>query len=195
MIQWKSGGVAERHPELGIEDLLHAVKVLGSHANHGEGAPGKHDAFADDLRVGIEVTLPQSRTEHDLRRVVFAMDKAAAKHHGEFKHAEEVCGDSLAPHALRLRSAADRGGDELVVTGYIGEGFRLVAHIGVERVGEGIAAALALGHSMQREQRRRVADGRGPQNEAADHGEDGGVGADAETDGHNRDCRCTAMFE
>jgi len=76
---------------------------------------------------------------------------------------------------------AMEAGEEFVEAGDAGEGFGVVANVSVERPGEVIAAFVVVG-GVEREKSLGIADGSGAENEAGDHGESGGVGADAESE-------------
>ena len=56
----------------------------------------------------------------------------------------------------------------------------------IERPREVVAAFVAVG-GVESEKSWRIADGRGVENETRDHGEDGGVGADAESESEDGD--------
>ncbi len=94
---------------------------------------------------------------------------------------EEIGGGGLAPEALGIALAGDGGGEEFVEAGDAREGFGVVANVSVERPGEVIAAFVVVG-GVEREKSLGIADGSGTENEAGDHGESGGVGADAESE-------------
>ena len=107
---------------------------------------------------------------------------------------EEVGSDGLSPDALRLAAAADGSGDKFVVCGNAGEGVGLIANVCVDGIRETVAALVPVVRGVEGEQRGGIAHGRGPQDEAADHGKDGGVGADAEADGEDGHGGCAAML-
>lgn len=127
--------------------------------------------------------MPEAMAEDNNGEPLFVAGETTAECHAHLRNVEEVGGGRLAPHALRLAIAADGGREEFVVSSDAGEGFRLVAHVGVERPGKVIAALFAVVREMQTHERGGIAHGRRTQDKPADHGKDGGVGGDAEADG------------
>jgi len=184
----------QRHPELGVQNLIYTVKCAWSDADNSKRVSGEHNCFADDVFVRVEAALPKAGSQHHGGRVFVAADEAAPKHHRNFNHIEEVGGDALAPDALRHTTSADGSGNQLEISGNIREGFRLLPQVGVLRPGEWIAALIAGADGVNRNQRGRIAHRWRTQDETADHGEDGCVGADAEADGKHGDRGDAGMF-
>src|ERR1700720_69298 len=120
----------------------------------------KGDGFAEDVGIGVEAGFPDAMTEDDDGRILFVGTEAAAEGQAELGDVEEIGGSSLAPEALGIPGAGDGGGKEVVE----------------EWPGEVVATFVVIG-GVKGEERWRVADGSGVENEARDHGENGGVGA------------------
>ena len=179
--------VAEGDPELGVEDLVDAVEGGGDDSDYGEGVAGDHDGLADDGGVSVEASLPEVVAEDDDGAVFFCFVETAPHHHGKLRDVEEVSGGGLAEDALGFAfiASADGGGEELEECGEAGEGFGLVAQVLVLGCGEAVAAGFALRDLVDDEEGGGVADGSGAEDEAVDHGEDGGVGRDADADGED----------
>ncbi len=177
--------VAEGYPEFRIEYQVETSKAWRSHADDGKHVAGERDGFAQDGGVGREAPLPETVAEDDDGKAFFAGQEAAAEVHADLRDIEKVGGGGLSPDALWLAFATDRGRQKLVISSYAGKRMGLVANVGVERQGKAIAAAVAIMRGMKRHERAGIADRRGPQHEAADHGEDGGVGGNAESDGED----------
>lgn len=96
------GKVAERDPELRIEDGVEPVEVGRSDADDGVQVAGDGDGLADDGRSAGEVLLPSSVAENDDRCVVFARREAAAAGHAELSDVEVVLSGGLSPETLGL---------------------------------------------------------------------------------------------
>src|ERR1700732_5082842 len=131
------------------------------------------DGFAEHVGVGVEAGFPDAMAEDDDGRILFVGAEAAAEGHGELRAVEEIGGSGLAPEALGIALAGDGGRKEFVETGDAGEGFGIVANVGEEWPGEVVATFVAIS-SVKSEERWRIADGSGVQNEARDHRENGG---------------------
>ena len=187
-------GVAERDPELGVEDLIGAVE--GGRYDTGDCVcvAGEGDCLSGDVGVCVEAATPESSTKDDLLRVLLAADETAPEDHGELCDREEVGRDSLTPDTFGFAVAADGSGDELVVGGYAGKGLRLIAQVGVDGIGKAVAALVAVVRGVNGEECGGVAHGGGAQDEAVDRGKDCSVSADAESDGENGDGGCAAML-
>lgn len=177
--------VSEGNPKLGIENEIEAVEAAGSDAYNGIGLAGKADGFADDSGIGGETMLPEALAKDNDGEILFVGAEAAAEGHTEATDVEIVGGGGLSPDALGLAIAADGGGDEFIVGGDAGEGFGVVADVGVGGMGEIVAALVAVVGGVESEERGGIADGSEAENEAADYGEDRGVGGDAEADGEH----------
>jgi hypothetical protein len=109
--------------------------------------------------------------------------EAAAEGHAEASDVEIVGGGGLSPDALGLAIAADGGGNEFEVGRDAGKRFGIVTNIRVGGMGKIVAALLAVVGGVESEERGGIADRGRAEDEAADHGEDGGVGGDAKADG------------
>ena len=96
------GKVAERNPELRIEDGVEPVEVGRSDADDGVEMAGDGDGLADDGRVAGEVLLPCAVAENDDRCVVFVRREAAASGHAELSDVEVVLAGGLSPETLGL---------------------------------------------------------------------------------------------
>ena len=96
------GKVAERNPELRIEDGVEPVEVGRSDADDGVEVAGDGDGLADDGRIAGEVLLPCPVAENDDRCVVFARREAAAAGHAELSDVEVVLSGGLSPETLGL---------------------------------------------------------------------------------------------
>src|SRR5580698_6899974 len=145
---------------------------------------GERDGLANDCRVGGETALPEAVAEDDDLLALFAWEEATAEGHAKLRYVEIVRCGGLSPEALGFTFAADGGGHEFVVGGEAGEGFCLVAQIGVNGPGEGAGATVLVG-GFQSHECAGVAYRGWREHEAADHGEDGRVGGDAESDGED----------
>lgn len=178
--------VANRNPELRVENEIEPAEVWRCDADDGVRMAREGDRFAEDVGVGIETRFPDAVAKNDDGRVLLVRSKAAAQSESELRDVKEIGGSGLAPEALRIAVAGNGGGEEFVETGDAGERFGVVADIGVERPREVIAAFVAVG-SVEGEESLRIADRGGVENEAADQGEDGGVGADAESESKESD--------
>ncbi len=121
----------------------------------------------------------------DAALVLFVGAEAAAESEGESRDVEEIGGGGLAPEALGIAVAGDGGGEKFDEAGDAREGASVVADVGEERPGERVAAFVVFG-GVEGEKSCGIADGSGVQDEPANHGEDGGVGADAECE--REDC-------
>src|SRR5271157_10659 len=173
------GCAAERNPEFCTEDLLDAMKSGRNHADDGECMAGDGDGLASDFLVGVEAALPETGSQHNLGSALFALDEPASQHHGKLSDLKEIACDRLAIDSYWLPASAHRCRDQLEIGGHAGEGFGLVANIGVDGKREVVAALVAFVGGLEGEQGGRLAHGCRAKKEAADHGEDGGVGADA----------------
>src|SRR5215469_16149561 len=120
------------------------------------------------------------------RRILLVRAEAAAEGHAELRDVKEIGGSGLAPEALRVASAGDGRGKEFVKSRDAGEGFCVVADVGEEWPGEVVAALVMIG-GFKSQQRWRIADRSGVENEPRDHGENGGVGPNSERQGQDDD--------
>ncbi len=145
----------------------------------------ERDGFAQDGRVGGEAPLPETVAEDNHGEAFFAGQEAAAKVHANLRYIEKVGGGRLPPDALRLARAANRRRQKLIVGRDAGKRTGLVAQVSVERPGKIITAAIAIVRRVERHQSAGIADRCGPEHEAADHGKDGRVGSDAQSDGED----------
>lgn len=178
--------VADGNPELRVENQVEPAEVGRGDTDYGVGTAGECDGFSGDVGVGVEAGFPDAIAENDDGRILFVGAEAAAESERELGDVEEIGGGGLAPEALRIAVAGDGGGEKFDEGGDAGEGVGVVADVREERPGERVAAFVALG-GVEGEERGGIADGSGVQDEAADHGEDGGVGADAESESENGD--------
>ncbi len=178
--------VADGNPELRVQDEIEPAEIWRGDADYGVEATGECDGFSGDVGIGVEAGVPDAITENDDGRILFVGAEAAAKSERELGDVEEIGGGGLAPKALRIAVAGDGGGKKFDEGGDAGERVGVVPDVGEERPGERIAAFVAFG-GVEREKSGGIADGSGVQDEAADHGEDGGVGADAESESEDGD--------
>jgi hypothetical protein len=167
---------------LWIENEIEAVKTARRDSYNGVRLAGKRDKFAEDGRIGGETVLPEAMTEDDDRHMPFVGGETAAAGHAGASDVEIVGGGGLSPDALRFAGASDGGGNEFKIGSNAGKGFGVVANVGVDGIGEIVAALLAIVRGVESEERGRITDGGGAEDEAADDGEDGGIGGDAEAD-------------
>jgi hypothetical protein len=144
----------------------------------------KSDGFARKVGIGIETVFPNTVAENDDGSVLLVSAKASTEGHRELSDVEEIGGGGLAPEALGITFAGDGGGEKFIESSDAGEGAGVVAKIREEGPGEGIAAFVAVG-GVEGQESRRIANGRGMENEAGNQGEDGGVGADTESEGED----------
>ena len=169
------------------------MKGRGRYAYNGEGAAGELDWAANQRGVGVEAAAPEGLAKHYDGSALLGGDEAATRDHGHFSDAEEIGSDALTPHTLRRAVVSNGGGEEVKVGGHTGEGFCAGAEIGVKRQREGVAAAFSRRGRVKREQGGGIAHRRRLEHEAADHGEDGGVGANAQRDRKDSDQRGDPM--
>ncbi len=162
---------------MSIENNIEAAEARRRDTHHRVWPSGKPDGPAHNGGIRAEAALPQPMTEHDSRQVLFLRREASTERHGQARDIEEICGDRLSPDAFRFTAAVYGGGEQIVVRGNAGERFGLLAYIAVERPTEVVAALAAPLGAVQRHQRRGFANGRMPQDEPADDGEDGSIGA------------------
>jgi hypothetical protein len=127
--------------------------------------------------------LPEAVTEDDDGEMLFIGRETAAEGHAEAGDVEIVGGGGLSPDALGFAGAADGGGNEFVVGGNAGEGFGVVADVGVDGIGEIVAALVTVVRGVETKERERIVDRGRTENKTADNGEDRGIGSDAEADG------------
>ncbi len=178
-------GVAERHPELRIENGVKPVKSDRGDAHHGEEPTGKADRFAENCRIRGKTTLPKIMAKHNDLEVFFGRKKSAAVRHGKLRNVEEIGGRRLTPDPLRLANSADRGRQKLIISSHARERFHLVADVTIKGPRKVVATPVSVLLRVQAHQRRRVADRRAAKYKLADHGKNGRVGSDAEADRHD----------
>ena len=156
---------------------------LAGHWSDGEaGFAGAYHCgidVAEDVGIGIEPGFPDTIAEDNDGRVLLVGTEATAESHAELGDVEEIGGGGLAPETLGIAAAGNGGGEKFVESGDAGEGLGVVANVGIERPGEIVTAFVAIG-GVERKESGRIANGSGMKDETRNHGEDGGVGANAE---------------
>src|SRR5271165_6672967 len=125
--------VADGHPKLRVEDEVDAAEVGRGDADDGVRMAGERDGLAQDTGIGIETRFPNAVAEDNDRRVLFVVAESAAQRGSELRNVEEIRGGGLAPETLRIALAGDGGGEKFIKAGNAGEGFGVVADVGVER--------------------------------------------------------------
>ena len=130
---------------------------------------GEDNCFPHDFRIRIEAATPEAGAEYDCLLAFLVGGESAARDHGKLDDVEEVGGDGLAPDAFRLSAACDGGWNEFIIGANAGERLCLIADVGIDRVGEVVAAPTAFVRGVESEQGGGIADGRRAQDEAADH--------------------------
>ena len=89
--------VAERNPELQIEDLIEAVEPRRSDADYGVEMTGVRDGLANDERIAGETLLPDPVTEDEDGRMIFVGRKASPGGHAELRYVEVIFCGALSP--------------------------------------------------------------------------------------------------
>jgi hypothetical protein len=178
--------VADRHPELRVEEKIEAPEKRRSDADNSVRMAGERDGFAKDVGIGIEAGFPDAIAEDDDGRTLFVGTETTAEGQLEFSDIEEVGGGGLTPEALRIAVTGDGRGEKFVKAGDARKRLGIVADIGEKRPGKGVAAFVLVG-SVESHEGGRIADGSGMEDKAADHGEGSGIGADAEGESQDDD--------
>jgi hypothetical protein len=124
-------------------------------------------------------------TEDDDGEMLFIGSETAAEGHAEAGDVEIVGSGGLSPDACGFAGATNGDGDEFIVGRHAGEGLGVVAEVGVEGIGEIVAALVAVVDGVETEERGGIAHRGRAEDKAANSREDGGVGGDAEADREN----------
>ena len=179
----------DRHVDVAALEVPHdEVEARRQDADDGEVLAVEEEAAADDVGIAAELALPEAGADQDHRRrarPVLVGGEVAPEHRLDAEHAEEVRRDELALEALRL---ADAGQAEALHARHRHRGEAAVLPLPVAEVEERDRAApevrLAL---VDRDQLLGARVRERLEEDAAHHREEGGVGADAEREGHDRD--------
>ena len=197
---------------------VHAVEAGLRHADDGERVVVDGDRLPDDPRIGAESRAPVVVAQHGDRAaaslaIVVRCDDAS--HRGaDAEHLEVRAGDELARHTLGLavhadvhrdRTPGEQPGEDGGGPGAVGhcqadarEGRgraaidEVVAEIFVHRERQHVAArvaAVVVPRAVEEDELLGVFHREAPQEHLVDEREDGGIGADAEGDRHERDAR------
>ena len=162
----------------------------GGHADDRQGVVVDFDDLAHDVRVGAELAVPQAVAEDDhgvaAGRGLIGRQDGAAQLRADAEHAKVIPGDEFGRHDTRAAALA-QGGLEQARAHEV----RKRGHVLTQVLIVGIRhAELATGVGLGRhhhEPGRPIDAGQGRDGQALEHGEDGGVEADA--DREDRDDR------
>jgi len=172
-----------------FDDRVGAVKLLFGDADDGDVATVEADGAADDVGIASEALLPITVAEDDdvagAWLIAFAGEDGATEEGLDAEHCEEVAGDFGDDGAVgaTVGTDADQIEDE---GGHVGEDGSLLV---VEEVEIGGLVGLGRGGALHTDGDETVGvfDGERAEEEDVGEAEDGGVGADAESEGEDGD--------
>ena len=153
---------------------------------------------SDDLRIAIEGAVPESIAQNNQRRragFVFIFGKGAAELRIEADDVEEIRGHISAGDAFRFaaRDATQVARFERARDGEMLKRLRVVSPIEVIRQREG--SVDAVGYFIQVNDPLRLRKGSGRKEHCVNDTEDGGIRADAEGEGEDRDDGETRLLQ